>query len=419
MSDNPFKSDNPFARIDNPEFDANPFGDPSVTAAADGGAGAAASAAPAAGNPFAASPPPAAPAVPKVEPVPAIAPPIVEPPPPAPSTSTSGSGGAGVGATVAAAAGGLAAGARGAVSAVGNVFGGGGSGGGGSSSGAAGKAPAAPVFGGAFGAGGGDGNAAGFGATSSGAGGSAYGSASDGAAGSDALRAKEAELRRLEERLETRERELKARAEELKRAGAGLNANNFPPCMPILYHNIEDEIPANVQSVVLSSYYCYLGLAACLSWNFFATTCSITVPDIDDRFSAWLFSALYIGFGMPLAFMLWHFRLYHAAKNDAAFKYFTFFFFFFVHIVFCFWACISPPFFGGKGWSLTGIIPTSTAFGKASWLGVIYAIGTALWSLEAIYSMYTIKQVYAHFRGSGAQDRAVREGAQYAARAAV
>ena len=261
-------------------------------------------------------------------------------------------------------------------------------------------------------------NAAGFGATSS-SGGGFGASASDGG-GSDALRAKEAELRRLEERLEARERELKARAEELKRAGAGVQPKNWPPCMPILYHSIEEEIPVPSQPAVQLSYYSYLGLVLCLSYNFFATTCAIMIPDVgDERFSAWLFAALYVGFGMPLAFILWYYRLYQAAANDAALKYFMYFFFYFVHIVFCFWACISPPLFGGKGWSLAGVIPTSSAFGKAGWLGTVYAIGTSLWALEAVFSMYVVKQVYAQFRGSGAQDRAYREGAAMAARSAV
>ena len=49
--------------------------------------------------------------------------------------------------------------------------------------------------------------------------------------------------------------------------------------------------------------------------------------------------------GVPVAWILWYYRLYNAAKKDAAFTYAWFFLAYLVHIFWCIWSavCAFPP----------------------------------------------------------------------------
>lgn len=57
------------------------------------------------------------------------------------------------------------------------------------------------------------------------------------------------DLQRREQALERREAELKRREEELRRNGGG-KVKNWPRCYPLIYHDIEGEIPDEYQKMV-------------------------------------------------------------------------------------------------------------------------------------------------------------------------
>jgi hypothetical protein len=71
--------------------------------------------------------------------------------------------------------------------------------------------------------------------------------------------------------------DLLRRQEELNRREAQLpqaNKKNFPKFYPLVYHNIEEDIPLDKQRVVRLAFYSYLGLCVCLAVNWFAVTCA-------------------------------------------------------------------------------------------------------------------------------------------------
>lgn len=74
------------------------------------------------------------------------------------------------------------------------------------------------------------------------------------------------EIRRRERELEDRERNIGAREERVRTYGR----NNFPPFFPIIFHSIEDEIPAESRSVVLTLFRLWLWLVATLIANLVA-----------------------------------------------------------------------------------------------------------------------------------------------------
>jgi hypothetical protein len=81
--------------------------------------------------------------------------------------------------------------------------------------------------------------------------------------------AREEALRQKERELADRERNLEAERQRLGNKSRG-GLNNFPPCFPILYLNIVDEIPTQHQQTVMWLYREWLLFLITLGFNFFA-----------------------------------------------------------------------------------------------------------------------------------------------------
>ena len=64
----------------------------------------------------------------------------------------------------------------------------------------------------------------------------------------------------------------------------------------------------------------------------------------------WLMAAIYLGAGVPLAWILWYRRIYSACKHDSALGFLWFFIVFLVHIGFCICACCAFPNPAGTLW---------------------------------------------------------------------
>lgn len=86
------------------------------------------------------------------------------------------------------------------------------------------------------------------------------------------LKQKEKELQSKEAELNKRERELKRREEAAARAGIVIENKNWPPFMPIIHHDISNEIPVHLQRMQYLAFCSLLGLTLCLFWNIIATT---------------------------------------------------------------------------------------------------------------------------------------------------
>ena len=74
------------------------------------------------------------------------------------------------------------------------------------------------------------------------------------------------DLERRERDLETRERALNDRAEHIRKHGR----SNFPPCFPLIFHSIPDEIPEPSRPLITRLFQLWLILAATLVINLVA-----------------------------------------------------------------------------------------------------------------------------------------------------
>lgn len=239
-------------------------------------------------------------------------------------------------------------------------------------------------------------------------------SAGGSAGGVDGRR--EVDLNRREAELNRREAELRRLELELRSVPGG-KKKNWPRFCACVHHDIAGEVPAGMQGTVRTGYYAYLGLILCLFWNL--VCCAGYLIAFGDL-GTFLWGALYFVGGVPGGWYLWYGRLYNASIKDSAFGYGLFFLFFATaHLIFTGWSAIGPPILNSS--SHAGFwITAQWVFQQNNGLGVVYFIGSALWSLEFLWSFWTLKQVYTAFRGKGLTAADVkRDAARGAVAAAV
>ncbi|KAH9792534.1 Secretory carrier-associated membrane protein 1 [Citrus sinensis] len=227
------------------------------------------------------------------------------------------------------------------------------------------------------------------------------------------LQAKEKELKAREADLKRREQELKRREEAIARAGVLMEEKNWPPFLPIIHHDITNEIPIHLQKMLYIAFTTWLGLAACLVWNFVAVTVN-WMKGGDPVI--WFLALIYCITGVPGAYVLWYRPVYRAMRTDSALKFGWFFLFYTIHIGFCVFASVAPPIIF-KGKSLTGILPAIDVLTDNAFVAVYD--GTLLF--QQLYFQYfsllnlnvsfrpNLQQIYMYFRGTGKAAEMKRE----------
>ena len=285
----------------------------------------------------------------------------------------------------------------------------------------------------------------------------------------DILKKREQNLEAREQELSMKEKELKDLEAKLKSSGQLVAPKNWPPCCPILRHDIAADIPGPLQNSVKMVYVSYVGETFCFAWQCLAVTAALFGASQDAHddhkiLQAWLLSIIYMVTGVPGGFLLWYMRLYTAAQKDRALTYFMFFIFYSAHIIWCIWSFMAPPigvqvsrtfllcprkkkmegrvlgdeesplaakrvcvflclswatglttlssFSFFAQWSYTGLMSMAEAFNENSVLGIFYLIGVILWALEGLLSLYCMKVAYASFRGRADPNEAKSQFAQ-------
>uniref|UniRef100_M1BYK3 Secretory carrier-associated membrane protein n=1 Tax=Solanum tuberosum TaxID=4113 RepID=M1BYK3_SOLTU len=189
------------------------------------------------------------------------------------------------------------------------------------------------------------------------------------------LKKKEKELQAKEADLKRREQDVRRREEALAGAGVVIEHRNWPPFLPIIHHDIANEIPIHLQKMQYVAFTTLLGLAGCMVWNVMATTCVwIKGGDV----GAWFFSLVYF-LGIPSAYFLWYRPLYRAMRTDSLLNFGWFFF--------CY--------------------------------AILFFIGAGLFALESVISIWVIQQVFSYFRGSGKAAEMKKEAARSTINAAM
>uniref|UniRef100_A0A7N0UKY4 Secretory carrier-associated membrane protein n=1 Tax=Kalanchoe fedtschenkoi TaxID=63787 RepID=A0A7N0UKY4_KALFE len=207
---------------------------------------------------------------------------------------------------------------------------------------------------------------------------------------------KERELAAWEADLKRKEKELQRREESISKVNVPVDDRNWPPFFPIIHHDIANEIPVHAQKLQYLAFASWLGIVLCLVFNVVAVTvCWIR----GGGAKIFLLAVIYALLGVPLSYVLWYRPLYRAMRTDSALKFGWFFLFYLVHLGFCIFAAIAPPFiFNGR--SLTGILAAIDVFSDHILVGIFYLIGFGLFCLESLLSFWVLQKIYMYFRGN-------------------
>ncbi|XP_061349541.1 secretory carrier-associated membrane protein 1-like isoform X2 [Gastrolobium bilobum] len=222
------------------------------------------------------------------------------------------------------------------------------------------------------------------------------------------VKTKEKELQARESELKRREQELKRREDAIARAGIVVEDKNWPPFLPIIHHDIANEIPIHLQRMQYVAFTTWLGMILCLVWNILAVTIAWIKGEGP---TIWFLAIIYFISGAPGSYVLWYRPLYRAMRTDSALKFSWFFLFYALHIVFCIFAAVAPPIIF-KGKSLTGILAAIDVLNDNGFVAIFYFIGFGLFCLESLLSIWVIQQVLMYFRGSGKAAEMKREAAR-------
>ncbi|GAA99048.1 uncharacterized protein L969DRAFT_54729 [Mixia osmundae IAM 14324] len=209
--------------------------------------------------------------------------------------------------------------------------------------------------------------------------------------GSDTARRLE-EIKRREAELAERESHLEQRQEHIRIHGR----NNWPFFYPLIFHDIDQEIPKESRATVLTMYRIWLLLLVVLVLNLVGCILLLVAgqPDgIHDLIGA----ITYIIFIPPLSFLLWYRVLYNALQKELSVYYYVFFFFGGWHALFSIYMLL-----GIRSTGSAGLLNTILALTDVKIVsGIFGVLATAGWALETGGIVFEYLRILKHHRTKG------------------
>ncbi|KAL6040711.1 hypothetical protein QOT17_025269 [Balamuthia mandrillaris] len=193
------------------------------------------------------------------------------------------------------------------------------------------------------------------------------------------------ELYRREQELLRREKELEERIADLESGVSSKRGRkaNWPPCQPVIYHNIAEDIPAlHAARIVRTAYFVWYSIFIVLVWNLVAL--GAAVHEDGDRFSDVIQSIVYLLALPPLLFANYRF-LYQGARKSRKAMYFIYWVFqWFFMLAFAFFAV------GMKGSGAAGVWTARDMFEEDSNVAGAFAIVQTIFWVATIVAYFII-----------------------------
>ncbi|CAD6573304.1 MAG: hypothetical protein CYPHOPRED_005108 [Cyphobasidiales sp. Tagirdzhanova-0007] len=214
--------------------------------------------------------------------------------------------------------------------------------------------------------------------------------------GRDETAARLEEIRRREQELAQRETNLGQREESFRRNGR----NNWPPkpfwpFQPLIFHDIDLEIPQESRVIVNTLYRLWLALILTLTLNFVA--CILLLVTGAEAGGKDLGGSIVDLLVIPLAFLLWYRPAYSAYMKEASFYYYLYFIFNGFHIAFCLYSLI-----GLESTGSAGIINAIISFSRASYTTFAFCIlSTIGWAIQVAGNAFMFRFVWKHHNDKG------------------
>jgi len=237
----------------------------------------------------------------------------------------------------------------------------------------------------------------------------------DGRSSSFDASAKEEELRRKEEELNRREKDIEDRRKELKKSGKLGKRVNWPICKPLIYHNIDEEMPnVTLRRLVKVAYAQWIFAVVCLIFNVAALLAILIGNSGTKEIGDFILSIVYFFILFPSWFIIYR-LLYRASRKQKPSLFAAFMCLYFLEIVaFCGIAV------GVKGTGSAGFLQMIEAFRDINTAtGVVVLICAAFWCISAVWSIYIFVMTRIQYSSAGGYQKARSEFGSAAASEAV
>lgn len=200
------------------------------------------------------------------------------------------------------------------------------------------------------------------------------------------------ELGRREQELARRERELEHRAAQIQKHGR----NNWPFFYPLIYHDIEAEIPPDSQPIMQNLYKLWLLLVATLVVNMVACI-FLLIQGASDGGKDMISGIVYLPVITVASFLLWYRPIYNGLMKEHSLFFYVYFIFAGFHLAFSVYVFLGIPSTGSAG-----LINTIQAFAGARLVaGVLGAIATAGFGLQGLGNLWYYRLIWKHNNDKG------------------
>ncbi|KAJ3083445.1 hypothetical protein HDU99_009600 [Rhizoclosmatium hyalinum] len=206
---------------------------------------------------------------------------------------------------------------------------------------------------------------------------------------------REAELRRREEALAQREQSVQQQEAALR--AHGLHPPNWPPFYPLIYHDIDQEVPESSRVVVTKIYNYWLSTVVALLINAVACLAILashsTTTGGTDFGGALIYSATITA----LSFFAWYRPVYTAFAKDSSLFFYIFLLFEGLHILFAAYMTVGLP---GSG--SAGLINLLSVLTDGKYVAAAFCIlATGAWAFDALFGFWLWVEVNAHVKRGG------------------
>ncbi|KAI8849357.1 scamp family-domain-containing protein [Chytridium lagenaria] len=205
-----------------------------------------------------------------------------------------------------------------------------------------------------------------------------------------------------------KERELKKREEELAKREALLQEQqrqnlpripNFPFFWPVMYHNINFDIPAPSRVTMRWIFRNWLFMLLTMLVNsagcFSIMTAHVSGNTTGARdFGVSIMYFLVIGIA---SFYLWYRPVYNGFKKDSSMLFYFFFFFGGWHILFVFYMALGIPSSGSSGIINTISVVTDNKIVS----GILCSVSSSMWLVHGLVQLYLYKRTHYYYRVKG------------------
>ncbi|KAJ3061391.1 hypothetical protein HDU98_002708 [Podochytrium sp. JEL0797] len=213
--------------------------------------------------------------------------------------------------------------------------------------------------------------------------------------GTSDFAAKEAELRRREEALASREQEIQNQEAALR--AHGLHPPNWPPFYPIIYHDIDVEVPAASRPLTAKIYKFWLATVCVLAFNMIACLTILASHSTTTGGADFGGALIYTFTITACSFFAWYRPIYTAFSKDSSLFFYIFLLFEGLHILFAAYMTVGLP---GSG--SAGIINLLSVLTDGKYISAVFCVvATVAWGADALFGFWIWVEVNAHVKRGG------------------